>query len=127
LNALHANSLTIALALLAGVALAAEPAPASPAAVPKSECKTVSRSTAVVVVLCPKGLAKDAWTAAGQAACGSVMACNAWIWDDAATAPKVAPARDADFDKRATGKAVAVWANDSKSLLVVSKPAKVTT
>ena len=44
-----------------------------------------------------------------------------WIWDDAALVPETAPATDAELPKDRTGKAVAVWANDSQSLVSLRK------
>lgn len=84
-------------------------------------CKTKSTSQAVVILVCPENASSDVWRAAGEAACGQKLACNAWVWDDHAKAPGTAPVTDADLPKKAAAQAVAVWINDSKSLMTLKK------
>lgn len=84
-------------------------------------CKTKARSEAVVILVCPQDASSDMWRAAGEAACGQKLACNAWVWDDHAKAPGTAPVTDADLPKKASAQAVAVWVNDSKSLMTLKK------
>jgi hypothetical protein len=87
-------------------------------------CEVKSRSDAVVVMVCPASSDADAWRKASIAACGDKPYCNVWIWDDATKAPTSAPARDADMPRSQAGAALAVWANDSKSLLSLKRVAK---
>lgn len=100
-------SLTL-LALLTGAQ-----APASAA----SACRVVDRTEAVVVMVCTAGSDADTIRAAAAAACGERAACNVWVWDSAAKAPKRAPVADAQLDKSQAGSAIAIWANDSQSLM----------
>jgi len=86
-------------------------------------CKIKVRSDAVVILVCPSASTADVWRAAGQAACGPKLFCNAWVWDDNAKAPDTAPVTDAEIPKSATTQAIAIWVNDSKSLVTLKKVA----
>nr|WP_315430283.1 hypothetical protein [uncultured Albidiferax sp.] len=86
-------------------------------------CAVKSRSAAVVVMVCPPRTAPDAFRLAGESACGDKLACNVWVWDDSAKAPDKAPDVDADLPKRQSGTAIAIWVNDSKSLVTL-KPVR---
>jgi hypothetical protein len=88
-----------------------------------TRCSVRSQSEAVAVVVCPPGLKEAALGEAGKRACGSRVVCNAWIWDDGSKAPRVAPASDAEIQKAVAASAVAVWANDTQSLLLI-RPAR---
>lgn len=89
-----------------------------------SSCKVRSRSEAVVVMVCTGGFDAPAVQAAAAEACGSRQACNVWIWDAESRAPVQAPKSDAELDKSKAAQAIAVWANDSKSLMRIrSAPA----
>lgn len=68
-------------------------------------------------MVCPKGYDASTIQAAATAACGARQDCNVWVWDAESKAPQKAPQRDADFDKAQAATAIAVWANDSKSLM----------
>ncbi len=114
-------SLSISLSASMSIAFAAD---LTTAATPQRGCEATKRSDAVVIVVCPRGLAQEVWREAGKRACGQSTVCNAWIWDDATKAPATAPAKDSDLPKTATAHAVAVWANDSQSLLVIKRAAK---
>lgn len=91
------------------------------AAAASSSCAVKNRSDAVVLMLCPAGQTDVTLRAAAAKACESKTRCNVWIWDDAALVPETAPATDAELPKDRTGKAVAVWANDSQSLVSLRK------
>ncbi|MEX0730013.1 MAG: hypothetical protein WED00_14925 [Aquisalimonadaceae bacterium] len=107
----------IALAALFGLSL-----PLSADTTPANEaCSVKSRSDAVVIVVCEPGVSEQGLREAGRAACGDNAQCNAWIWDDSAAAPATAPARDADLPKDRSGAAVAVWVNDTGSLLTIKR------
>ena len=59
---------------------------------------------------------------AAKAACEPGKTCNVWIWDDLSKMPTAAPKTDTELPKTATGAAVAVWINDSASLMTLKKP-----
>lgn len=84
-------------------------------------CIVKASSGAVAILVCPAQSAEDAWRTAGEIACGSRLACNAWVWDENSKAPEVAPRTDADLPKSSSGQAVAIWINDSKSLVKLKK------
>jgi hypothetical protein len=86
-----------------------------------SECVVKSRSEGVVLMHCKTNLEDKAWVEAAKAACQPGKACNVWIWDDLARMPTTAPKTDAELPKSATGAAVAVWINDSGSLMKLKK------
>jgi hypothetical protein len=88
---------------------------------PAGECTIKARSDAVVIMVCPVTSNADVWRTAGEAACESSQVCNAWVWDDDAKAPEKAPQTDAQLPKSRTAKAVAIWVNDSKSLVKLKK------
>ena len=114
-------------ATLAGLVLScsvAGAAGASEAASEKSRCKVLSAEGSIRVVVCPKGLDQEGLRRAGVEACGVVKYCNAWIWDSEEKAPKYSPRIDSDLAQEDVGNAVAVWANDSTSLLKLEKVKK---
>lgn len=82
-----------------------------------NECKVLDKTNAVIIMVCPRYYGKEAWKSAGEDACDSVEFCNVWIWDDVKKAPSTAPNTDAGIPKNNTAKAVAIWINDSKSLV----------
>lgn len=85
-------------------------------------CLVKSRSDALIVMVCRPGTAQEAMTQASRAACGSKTAmCNVWIWDNADKAPATAPLRDSDLPKDSIRHAVAVWANDAQSLMLLKQ------
>lgn len=83
-----------------------------------AQCRILDRSDAVIIMVCSTQEAED-WQKAGKEACGLKQLCNAWIWDDEANAPKVAPITDAEIPKVNSVQAVAVWVNDSKMLMTL--------
>ncbi len=85
------------------------------------ECTVKARSDAVVIMVCPVRATADTWRVAGEAACESKQLCNAWVWDNNAKAPEKAPATDAELPKSSSSAAVAIWVNDSKSLVKLKK------
>lgn len=89
-----------------------------------TQCSVRHSKGSIRVVICPQGLDQEALRAAGEKACGDVQMCNAWIWDDAEKAPKHAPVADADIGPQYVGEAVAVWANDSRSLMLIEAVSK---
>lgn len=107
-----------ALLLAAGLVTAAPWAAAQEA----TACEVRDRSPELVVMVCKPASNPTQWRAAAQAACGEERSrCNVWIWTSLEDAPKKAPKLDADIPKQNTAKAVAVWANDTQSLLQVRK------
>lgn len=84
-------------------------------------CTVKARSDAVVLMHCKENLSETAWVEAAKAACEPGKACNVWIWEDPGKMPLVAPKTDAELPKSATGAAVAVWANDTASLIKLKK------
>jgi hypothetical protein len=97
----------------AGSALAEDPATTQPA------CTALKGENGIRVVLCTPGLTAEALSSAGREACGPLQRCNAWIWDSADNIPDYTPSKDADIRPEDAGSAVAVWANDSKQLLLI--------
>lgn len=85
------------------------------------ECAIKARSPAVVILVCPPHSDATTWRVAGGLACEARHFCNAWIWDDDASAPDKAPATDAELSKIDSRAAVAVWVNDSQSLMTLKK------
>lgn len=89
-----------------------------------AQCTVKNHSETMVVVVCQPGLEQMVWSKAGRQACGPRTQCNAWIWDDTKKAPDVAPLADANLAPQQSASAVAVWANDSQSLLVIKSANK---
>jgi hypothetical protein len=87
----------------------------------KSQCSVTSAEGSIRVVVCPPGLDQDALHVAGQEACGEELICNAWIWDSAEKAPKNSPRTDSDIAQEYAREAIAIWANDSKALMLVKR------
>lgn len=113
------------LALLAPATYAEQPAAEAGVLDPWPEpCKLVGRSDTVLLMLCEPGLGQEVWSLSGGLACGLQHRCNVWMWDDAANVPEQAPAMDKDIPKASIATAIAVWANDSKSLLVLKPVSK---
>jgi hypothetical protein len=117
------SALAGTLAVLVGSAglIAADASAEQQAAAPRSACEVRSRSEAVAVLICRADLEEAALVAAGKAACGTRVPCNAWMWDDASKAPEKAPARDADMPKATAAAAVGIWANDTKVFVRVRR------
>lgn len=88
---------------------------------PAPKCRVTASSDQIAIVLCAKGLKEGELADIGGEACGLRTGCNAWIWDDPDVMPKTAPKSDAGIAKAQAAAAVAVWANDSKSLLLIKK------
>ena len=102
-------------------ALMAGPALAETGKLQKSQCTVSSAAGSIRVVVCPSGLDQDALHVAGQEACGEELICNAWIWDSAEKAPKNSPRTDSDIAQEYARDAIAIWANDSKALMLVKR------
>ena len=90
----------------------------------KSQCSLRDAEGSIRVLICPPGLDQQAYRIAGQEACGARLMCNAWIWDSADKAPKNVPKQDSEIDPKAAGDAVAVWANDTKQLMLIRRVPK---
>lgn len=93
-----------------GSLLAAEPA-----------CSIKDRTEKVVLIFCPRQSHEREWLAAGQSACPTGQHCNVWIWDDHSKMPSNAPKTDAELSKGHAASAVAIWVNDSQSLIKLKK------
>lgn len=87
----------------------------------QDDCTVKSRSSAVVLMHCKANLAETVWVEAAKAACEPDKACNVWIWEDLSKIPQTAPHTDTDLPRSATGAAVAVWINDTASLMRLKK------
>jgi hypothetical protein len=103
------------------VSLAAGSARGETGEQPKSRCSVISAAGSIRVVVCPPDLDQDALHVAGQEACGEELICNAWIWDSAEKAPKNSPRTDSDIAQEYAREAIAIWANDSKALMLVKR------
>ena len=88
-----------------------------------NQCSVLDKSDAVVIMVCSTKDAESLRQAAEEA-CGLAQLCNVWIWDDETKAPRKAPKTDADIPKINSGKAIAVWANDSKMLMSIKQVEK---
>lgn len=106
------------LALATSALVLAQPAVTHAA---QEACSVKARSNAVVLMHCKANLKETDWVEAAKAVCEPGKACNVWIWEDASKIPATAPNTDADLPKSSTGAAVAVWINDSASLMKLKK------
>lgn len=84
-------------------------------------CDQASRSDDIVLMSCSVDSTSETWMAAAKQACGDDKSCNVWFWPHGVELPKKAPLKDIDLPKNLTSKAVAVWANDSSSLVTLKK------
>lgn len=82
-------------------------------------CNQASRSDDIVLMRCSVDSTSETWIAAAKQACGEDKSCNVWFWHHGVELPKAAPLKDIDLPKNLTSKALAVWANDSSSLLTL--------
>ena len=88
-------------------------------------CTIRDSSSAVAIVLCPRGQTQDKLKQAGEVACrGRGDSCSAWIWDDAAKAPRTAPSLATGIAKESVLSSVAIWDHDQKKLMIISKETK---
>ncbi|PZW47075.1 hypothetical protein C8P66_107113 [Humitalea rosea] len=117
-----ARTLFLAMAIAALPAGGKAQAPAQ-AQAQSGACVIKSRSETLVVMVCPPRADAVAWRSAGQAACAARNICNVWIWDDATKAPPLAPRTDAGLSRANSGAAVAIWVNDSASLVLLRRAA----
>jgi len=86
-----------------------------------SKCSVRDRNDYTIVVICPEGLDQTSWRDAGAKACGSLMPCAAWIWVDPEVAPKTAPSSPKMFSQTQVTSTVAIWVNEKKYLITISK------
>jgi hypothetical protein len=49
------------------------------------------------------------------------MPCGAWIWDESANVPLIAPDSHDKLSKKAVQTAKAIWVNETQSLMVIDK------
>ncbi len=111
-----ALAMIFALQVLAPAASARDMAP-----VPAGACEIVDRSSAVVLLACPANLLPEALRQAGVAACGMYIQCNAWIWTDKTKMPTKAPVTQAELPESFRANAIAIWDNESQSLLTLRR------
>jgi hypothetical protein len=86
-----------------------------------SPCSIKSRSETLVVMVCAPGQAADDLRDVGRAACKEKTMCNVWIWDDPSKAPDKAPRADSEIPKQQAADAIAIWVNDSQSLISLKR------
>lgn len=86
-----------------------------------ADCKLASRSADVVLMQCAQVSDTEVMVAAAKKECGDDASCNVWFWNSDIALPEVAPEKDVGLPKALTSSAVAVWANDSSSLLSLKK------
>lgn len=86
-----------------------------------AECELKSRSNDVILMQCSASPSDDDFTKVGQDACGDDSACNVWFWGAGVDLPENAPEKDSDLPKSLSSQALAVWVNDSGSLLKLKK------
>lgn len=82
-------------------------------------CKIASRSDNLVLMNCAVSTTSKEWVEASKLACDKDTTCNVWIWGEETLLPTTAPKTDSEIPKSLTSKALAVWANDSASLLTL--------
>jgi hypothetical protein len=82
-----------------------------------ASCSVKVRSTQVIVLICTPDAGDPVWRVRSQAACADQSRCNVWIWDEPAKAPELAPGSDAAIPKYQADAAVAVWINESQTLI----------
>ena len=80
-------------------------------------CSVRARSTQLIVLICTPNAGDQVWRVRSQAACADQSRCNVWIWDQPAKAPEFAPVSDAQISRFQADAAVAVWINESQTLL----------
>ena len=86
-----------------------------------AECERVNRSDNVVLMSCAQVVDAEAMVAVAKEECGEDKTCNVWFWSSEVGLPDTAPATDAELPTALTSKALAVWANDSGSLMTLKK------
>ncbi len=87
-------------------------------------CLVKDASTSIRVLICPTGLDTTALQDAGVAACADSELCLAWIWNDAAKAPDVAPVVSDQLTQDQVTAARAVWDHDAKTLITIAEEPK---
>jgi hypothetical protein len=80
-------------------------------------CWVRSRSSQWVVLICTPDAGEQVWRVRSQAACADQSRCNVWIWEQPAKAPESAPSTDADITLLQASAALALWINESQSLV----------
>ena len=80
-------------------------------------CTVRVRSAELIVLICSRDAGDQVWRARSQVACAAQSRCNVWIWEDPAKAPEVAPASDTQIVPSQSDSAVAVWINESQTLV----------
>ena len=108
-------------AICCAITFAAIPAAAQNA----GKCTIRDQKGAVTLLLCPPGLDKADWRKAGEMACAKIKPCSAWIWDDPDKVPQSAPPLATGIAKEAVLSSVAIWDNDGKKLITISKVKKI--
>lgn len=111
---MHANLVRVFVAL-AGI---------TPCVDALANCELVRRSEDVVLMHCQEATATETLVEAGKKVCGDDTRCNVWFWNSDVTLPESAPETDVELPKTLTSQALAVWANDSESLLTLRKQAQ---
>ncbi len=86
-----------------------------------ADCEVKSRSENVVLMQCSTDSSEDVLKESGQQACAEDVSCNVWFWGKDVALPESAPTKDSDLPKALTSQAIAVWVNDSESLLQLKK------
>lgn len=88
-----------------------------------ANCELVTRSADVVLMHCTQESDSELMVSAAKKECGEDERCNVWFWNSDVVLPEVAPEKDEGLPKSLTSSALAVWANDSASLLTLKKKA----
>ena len=114
---MNSRGLILLAGLLAFMFSSIEPAAAADA----SNCTVQARGESVTILVCPPDLKPEDWRKAGEDACGEMITCNVWIWEDSNKAPTQAPKTDSDLTQEQIHAAVAVWVNDSKRMMLLRR------
>lgn len=85
-------------------------------------CRIKARSTQLIVLICTPDAGDQVWRVRSQAACADQSRCNVWIWDQPAKAPEFAPWSHVQISQLHANTAVAVWINESQTL--IRRPAR---
>lgn len=107
-------------AICCAITFATTPAAAQNA----GKCTIRDQKGAVTILLCPPGLDRADWHKAGEMACAKIEPCSAWIWSDPKKAPLSAPPLATGIPKEAVLSSVAIWDNDAKKLITISRVKK---
>ncbi|MEM8775691.1 MAG: hypothetical protein AAGF53_11700 [Pseudomonadota bacterium] len=85
-------------------------------------CEMTSENGFIRIVICTASDAtQETYINAGRAACGEDLPCGAWIWNDAALAPKNAPSNHDGLTQAEITSSKGVWVAENKSFITIDQ------